>query len=238
MNLKLFGSKYGGFYYPEDLKHLNSKSIIYCIGAGEDISHDIEIAHKLNSIVYIFDPTPRSIGHVNYIKDLFNGTVEAIESKRYGGGDLNYINKILNYKIESTNIKFSSYGVHTKNDTLKFYKPTNDEYVSHSLVEGMKSDKFIYVDVKDLPTIMKENNHTNIDLLKIDIEGSECDVIDHMIQNNIFPTYLSVDFDLGYHGEKIKDIQRVNDTIDKLKKYNYSILHNYGSDYSFLLETK
>ena len=50
--LKRFGTEYGGFYYPENLDGLNSNSIIYCVGAGEDITHDIEIAHKLDSKVF------------------------------------------------------------------------------------------------------------------------------------------------------------------------------------------
>ena len=57
--LKRFGTEYGGFYYPENLDGLDSDSIIYCVGSGEDITHDIEIAHKLDSKVFIFDPTPR-----------------------------------------------------------------------------------------------------------------------------------------------------------------------------------
>ena len=53
--MKQFGTDYGGFYYPEELDGLDKNSIIYCIGAGEDISHDIAIANKLNSKVYIID---------------------------------------------------------------------------------------------------------------------------------------------------------------------------------------
>ena len=41
--MKRFGTEYGGFYYPENLDGLDESSIIYCIGAGEDISHDIEM---------------------------------------------------------------------------------------------------------------------------------------------------------------------------------------------------
>ena len=41
MNLHRFGTEYAGFYYPENLRGLSCDSIIYCVGAGEDISHDI-----------------------------------------------------------------------------------------------------------------------------------------------------------------------------------------------------
>ena len=68
MNIKRYGTSYGGFYYPINLDGLNENSIIYCVGVGEDISHDIMIANKLNSNIYLFDPTPRAINHVDYVK--------------------------------------------------------------------------------------------------------------------------------------------------------------------------
>ena len=44
----------------------------------------------------------------------------------------------------------------------------------------MKSEKYINVNVKKLRSIMNEYGHNNIDLLKMNIEGSECDVIEDM----------------------------------------------------------
>ena len=234
--LKRFGTEYGGFTYPLNLDGLSNNSIIYCFGAGEDISHDIEIAHQLNSNVYIFDPTPRSILHVNYIKNIFNNIEEPINNIRYGGGYLNYIENILSNKINPNNIIFQACGIYIKNDILKFYKPTNTEYVSHSLCKGMKSNDYINVEVKTLKTIMKEYGHDKIDLLKLDIEGSECDVFDDMLNNNIYPKYLSFDFDLGYNGEKFRDLDKCNETINKLITNGYKILFSDKSDYSFVLD--
>lgn len=72
-NIVRFGTEYGGFYYPENLDGLDENSIVYCIGAGEDISHDIMVANKLNCKVYIMDPTPRAIEHYKLVKDVFEG---------------------------------------------------------------------------------------------------------------------------------------------------------------------
>jgi FkbM family methyltransferase len=234
MKLKQYGTNYGGFYYPETLDGLNENSIIYCVGAGEDISHDIELAHQLNSSVYIFDPTPRSIQHVNYIKDIYNNLQQPTNSKNFGGGDKSYMQRIIENKINADKINFYDYGLYIKDDIMKFYKPSNEDYVSHSVVKGMKGEKFINVKVKSLNTIMKELKHDKIDLLKIDIEGCECDVIDKMINDKIFPKYVAVDFDLGWHGEKIKDRERCMNTIKLLQNNGYKILKNTGSDYSFM----
>ena len=84
MSVKLFGTKYGGFYYPENLPQLNENSVIYCVGAGEDITHDVILAHKLKCPVHIFDPTPRAIEHVNYVKDVLDNKQSPVNSTRYG----------------------------------------------------------------------------------------------------------------------------------------------------------
>lgn len=104
--LKRFGTEYGGFFYPDTLDNLNENSIIYCVGAGEDISHDIIIANQLNSKVYIFDPTPRSIQHIQYIKDIFDNKSDIIHNSRYGSGNKDYLNILLNNKIDSKKIFF------------------------------------------------------------------------------------------------------------------------------------
>jgi FkbM family methyltransferase len=231
--MKRFGTSYGGFYYPSQLNGLNENSIIYCVGAGEDISHDIELAHQLNSDVYIFDPTPRSITHVNYIKDLFDNKKEIINSNTYGGGDPNYLNNIMKYKIDTNKIKFYDYGLYTSNGIHKFYMPINKDFVSCSVVDGMRGNEYINVTMKNLKTIMNELGHTKIDLLKIDIEGCECDVLEQMIQENIFPKYLSVDFDLA-SSNKIKDVEKCRNTIRLLLNNGYKILNNIGQDFSFV----
>lgn len=233
--MKRFGTKYGGYYYPKNLIRLNKNSIIYCFGAGEDISHDLEIACKLESDVHIFDPTPRAVNHIQYIKDLFNNKINKKSCESFGGGDPNYLDLIEKNKIPTNKIKFYNYGLFTENGNFKFYKPKNNKYVSHSIIEGIASNNYINVEMKTLKTIMKELNHTKIDLLKLDIEGCECDILEQMINENIYPKYIAVDFDLGWTSNKnIQNKERCYDIINLLKKNNYKILHNMGPDYSFV----
>ena len=231
--MKRFGTEYGGFYYPENLDGLNKDSIIYCVGAGEDISHDIEIADKLKSKVYIFDPTPRAQKHVEYIRLLLNNKVEIKNDKRYGGGDDNYLLNIIKNNIKSDQILLYDYGLFTSNLITKFYKPEIKEHVSCSVVEGMKSENYFFVEMKTLKTIMKELGHKKIDLLKIDIEGCECEVIKQMIDDKIFPKYLSVDFDIGWTDKSVQNKNKCLKTINLLIQNGYKILHHKEADYSF-----
>ena len=75
---------------------------------------------------------------------------------------------------------------------------------------------------------MKELNHTHIDLLKIDIENIECDVLEKMLSDNIYPTYLSVDFDLLLHNKS-----RCKEIILQLFNNGYKLIKSSATDFSF-----
>jgi len=226
--MKRFGTEYGGFYYPENLDGLDESSIIYCIGAGEDISHDIEILHKLNSNIYIIDPTPRAIEHYEYVKNVLNGKDKIIYDNKFGGGNpYEYWKIILENKIDTNKIIYKNYGVGIEEGIHKFYLPSNEAYVSCSLVEGMKSSKYIDVNVKKLRSIMNELGHDKIDLLKMDIEGSECDVIENMLEEKIYPKYLAVKFDNTLKKKSTKKLLETNGYI-LLYQNNNNYVYKYN----------
>ena len=223
--MKRFGTKYGGFYYPENLEGLDDSSIIYCIGAGEDISHDIEIANKLNSNVYIIDPTPRAIKHYEYVKSVLEGKDKIIYDNKFGGGNpYEYWKVILENKIDTTKIIYNNCGIGIEEGIQKFYLPSNEEYVSCSLVEGMKGNKYININVKKLKTLMNEYGHDKIDLLKMDIEGSECDVLVNMLEEHIYPKYLAIEFD---------NIEKKEGTNKLLQIQGYELLYIDNNNYVY-----
>jgi FkbM family methyltransferase len=228
-NIIRFGTNYGGFYYPKNLPKLNENSVIYCIGAGEDITHDVILSSKLNCNIHIFDPTPRAIEHVQYVKDVFDGKRQPINNKRFGGADPNYWNILLSNRVDSDKLILHQYGVYFEDNMLPFYFPKNKEHVSCSLTNLGRSNDFINVPVKTLNTIMNELNHDHIDLLKIDVENIECDLINKMLNDEIYPIYLSVDFDLIKHNHKY-----CLNTISRLIKNGYSIIRQKGQDISFI----
>ena len=227
-DIELFGTTYGGFYYPKNLPKLDDNSIIYCVGAGEDITHDIILSFKLKCPVHIFDPTPRAIEHVKYVKDVLENKRLPLDNKRFGGGDSNYWKIILSHKIKEDNLILHEYGLSTQDGIVPFYFPINKQFVSCSISNLGRSNDYINIQTKSLNTIMKELNHSHIDLLKIDIENIECDVLEKMLNDKIYPTYLSVDFDL-YNHDKNKCINMVK----KLLNNNYKIIRQNRQDISF-----
>lgn len=231
-NIIRFGTQYGGFYYPKNLPKLNKNSVIYCVGAGEDITHDVILSFKTESPVYIFDPTPRAIKHVKYVKNVLEDKTKPVNDKKFGGGDKKYWDIILSHKVKSNNLILQEYGLSIKDDTIPFYLPKNKNHVSCSVVPLGRSSDYINVQVKTINTIMKDLNHDHIDLLKLDIENIECDVIDKMLNDKIYPTYLSVDFDLWNHNKK-----KCLKIIKKLFNNGYKIIYYKGQDFSFFRNT-
>lgn len=69
--MEKIGTDYGGWFFPLN-PLLNQDSIIYSVGAGEDISFDLHIQSKYKSNIVIVDPTARAIKHFEEIKAYFN----------------------------------------------------------------------------------------------------------------------------------------------------------------------
>lgn len=231
----LFGTNYGGFKLPDELE-LDENSVVYCVGVGEDVSFDVALSYETNSTIHMFDPTPRAVEHVKLIQSFLDDTVEnrPDDDIRYGGGDKNYLNYLEKHRVESNKLIFHEEGVFTEDTKTKFYEPMNKEFVSHSIIKKNMSEEYIEVKMKKLSTIMKELNHDHIDLLKLDIEGVECDVLIQMFEENIFPKYICVDFDSIRNNLIPKD--RMNECMDKLKSYSYKILDNTRLDITFVRE--
>lgn len=200
------GTEYGGYTLPTKL--LNENSVYYAVGAGEDISLDIEIANKYNPHVFIFDPTPRAKAHFDTLKE---NTSKGIQTPLYK----NYI-----YPTTSTTfqkIHFEFLGLWNEKTTMKFFVPANETHVSHSLLNMQSTEKYIEVQVDTLDNLMKERNHQTVDMLKIDIEGAEFAVIDDILDKKIDVKLIC----LEYHRQGEKPIEKIQESINKLLKNNY-----------------
>jgi FkbM family methyltransferase len=214
-----YGTIYGGWNIPKDIV-LTNDSIIYSVGVGEDISFDIlmQKAHNLN--IVLIDPTERAFTHYKEIQQYYQ------TNKAQFTGDIqqDYIRTIHNSKPDFEKFKYIKTGLWSHKDVLKFYKPLNEKYVSHTFIENMYSNDYDNVEVDSLKNIMVNLGHTHIDILKLDIEGSEIVVLDQMVEDGIFPKYICVEFDL-----KLKNVDHKNETkiiIDKLINSGYKMIDN------------
>lgn len=185
-----------------DTKLLNHESIILSFGVGTDISFDLSLERRGVKHIYLFDPTP--------VAEKF------IRSLRLSPG-----------------FSFYPAGLSDKNGKQLFYLPSGTHRVSGSSLnlQHLQSEKNIEVEMKKLSAILQELKLTRIDLLKMDIEGSEFAVIENMMAEKIFPQQLCVEFHARYFDD---GRQKMKDTIDLLSRHDYELsAYTDGEEYLF-----
>ena len=224
--MEVLGTNYGGWSIPINSK-LNENSIIYSAGVGEDISFDLKLQCKYNSNIFLIDPTPRALKHFNEITNLYNNKTNIFT----GNIQNDYLHIINDLKPNFSKFTYLNIGLHSEKKQLKFYKQDNPNYVSQSLIENMFGENYDIVDVDTIKNIMNKYNHKQIDLLKLDIEGSEIDVLNNMLDDEIYPKYLCIEFDLFL---KKKDNNNLtNNIIERLLRKNYKIIDDKNLNITF-----
>lgn len=130
------------------------------------------------------------------------------------------------------NLYMHIYGVEDYNGLADFYPPVDKTDNSHSTRLNYDSVSF-KVEMKRLGTIMNELNHKKIDILKMDIEGSEYSVIADILSNNIFPNQILVEFHDRFEPFKIKDTKNIIDEL--IRYYNISAISETYYEFSFII---
>ena len=204
---KWYGTSYGGFYIIPSL--VDRSSVIYSFGTGRDISFDLECIRKHGAKVFAFDPTPVSIDWIN------------------------------NQKL-SDRFHFHPYGISAVATGLaEFFLPANPRAVSGSLVKHKEVDaaKSVTVMMKTFDDITRELGHTHVDVLKMDIEGSEYDVIDTILSSPVSVDQILVEF----HDRDFEQAEpRSREAITKLSGKGYLVYGRSGSyeEVSLIHESK
>lgn len=219
---EVLGTIYGSCTIPKNI--LNSNSICYCVGAGEDISFDCELAQKYNSDVFIFDPTPRFKEHFD---NLDNSLQHNKKMPIDGSSELFYtINK-----NQFEHLKFYEYGIWKETTKVQFFAPQKDEHVSHSIVNLQKKHSTFEAQcysIRDLMTLLK---HTKLDLLKLDVEGAEFEVIENLVEDNLDIDILYIEF------HEVDDfIAKTIHCVNRLKDIGYKVIDIKKRDILFIKE--
>jgi len=131
------------------------------------------------------------------------------------------------------NFRFFENGISNKDGLTDFYLPLQSGHISHSLVKKNNNGRKIKVSMKRLTTIMEELGHSEIDVIKMDIEGAEYEVIEEILENDLDVKQILVEF---HHRFKEINISKTKKTIDKLNKKNYRLFAISPSleEYSFI----
>lgn len=219
------GTEYGGWYIPKQLSLIDTDNC-YLAGAGEDISFDCELAKRFSCNICIFDPTPKALIH-------FNNLTKAIESQ-----ELFAINNTAKYyDISSTDfqkIHFYPWGVAGENSRLKFFMPNNPDHVSCSVLNLQGTKEFFEADCYTISTICEKLSHSNVTLLKLDIEGAEYQVIHNLISMNNLPYLLLIEFDELHTPLDNGAYDRVHKHIELLKSKGMKHIFMDGANATFI----
>jgi FkbM family methyltransferase len=176
---------------------LPRRAVCYCVGLGEEGSFDQGLAQRFEAEVHVFDPTPRAVA---YARTTF----------REGDG-----------------ITFHPVGLWSHEATLKFYAPRNPRHVSHSIVNLQRTADYFEAPCKSLRALMVELDHNDIDLLKLDIEGAEHAVLGSLVDDDITPAVLCVEFDQPV------PLRRLFKTLGELKRAGYILISVDSWNYTF-----
>lgn len=197
-SLRYMGGKHTGWSVDTlCLKH--TPLIVYGVGCGEDISWDQGMVDEYGATVFLFDPTDKSIKYVTSI-------VEQYKGKMF----------------------FTPEGLSNQEGVLEVALPSNPNHVSvrPSNVGGAgKGKEITTIKVNTLDNWMNKFGHEYIDILKIDIESSEYDVLEDLLDREHLPfTQLLVE----YHSRFLSysDRHRHYEVKERLREFGFVELYN------------
>lgn len=185
------GSEYGGWDVATG--SVDSNSVVYSFGVGEDASFDTALIEKYNVTVHAFDPTPKSI--------------EWVKTQRFSSRFVMHEYGVAAFdgKVSFNPPENPDHVSHTLLD-----RPSTEA-------------RAISVPVKRLSTIMKELGHSRVDLVKMDIEGAEYDVIEDIRKSDVRPRQLLVEFHHRFPGVGVRRTREAIDRLRSMGYRLFSV---------------
>lgn len=182
---------------------LTAESCVYAFGVGDDISFDLGVIETYGCTVKAFDPTPRCMEWVRRTDT-------------------------------PTGFDFHPVGLSDRTQVLRFSAPLQSDHVSYTVGERVHETDMVELPVKALDEIMAELGDTGreIDLLKMDIEGSEYGALADMLAKGMLPKQLNVEFHHEMFGYSNK---QTDDMVDALRQAGYKLffVSSVGREYGF-----
>jgi FkbM family methyltransferase len=182
---------------------LSPNSIVYSFGIGDDVSFDLSLIEQYNLTVHAFDPTPRS--------------AKWIEKQRLPS-------RFIFYQL----------GVAEYDGMATFSAPENSAHMSYTMENQNEGPtEQVQASVRRLSTIMQELGHVYVDLLKLDIEGTEYSVLSDIVREDLDVGQIYVEF---HHGVRSLGIEKTKHAIRLLNSCGYRIfsVDTTGVGYSFI----
>ena len=184
---------------------IDKNSVIYSFGVGEDVCFELALIKRFGATVHAFDPTPRSLQWIRSHPS---------------------VPQLILHEL----------GIAAVDGKLTFYPPLRNDHVSYStLVRKETAAAAVCCEVRRLRTIMDQLGHDHIDVVKMDIEGSEYDVLSDMLVSQTPVRQLLVEF---HHRWRDIGPGKTGQAIRALSASGYRLFYvsATGMEYSFSRE--
>ena len=177
-----YGNNYGGFMVYDEVLKRKPHAIVYSFGIGEDLSFSEDLMRAFTPEIYAFDPTPHAIQFVQ-------------------SHEIN----------NNSHFHFSPVGLSDKDENAIFFiKPDGAKDVSGSVIprKNLLKDG-IKVKMESINTISKRNGHAYIDLLKMDVEGSEFKVVEGLRNTDVIINQICLEVHDRFYKDGIRQLRRL-----------------------------
>jgi hypothetical protein len=227
------GSKYGRKTFC-DIFPIDKNLQIISAGVGEDISFDIEFLNRFKAVIILVDPTPVAIQHFEMIKDRIG--LDSID--QYSTNSRQSANSYSLIKVTKDNLIFVPQALWKDQSLLHFHLPPDDSRDSSGSINSIHnfyraSKKQITVQTTTVLKICEENDFNEIDILKLDIEGSALEVLVSMFFEDIYPIQILLEID-EIHFPSFRSKYRAFKLFKILKKNRYIIVNQDSCDFTFV----
>jgi FkbM family methyltransferase len=191
LDITLPQEEYFGWHVVPEL--LRKNDIVYSIGICDDIGFETKAIEQNHVNIFAFDPTPYSVDWINK---------QNLPSSFH----------FHPWAVSATDGNFFLYPRQNKRG-----KKSKVMYTFH---QESASKEGVKVQALTIESMMKELNHDSIDVLKMDIEGSEYDVIDNLMLSSVRPRMLLIEF---HHRFKGIGKEKTLDTVQLLRENGYLV---------------
>jgi len=213
--------------------NLRRSPLIISGGVGEDISFDVEFISRYHARVFLFDPTPRAIQHIVEVRQRFGASSEC----SYSGSGKQAPKSYDLQKVDQENLILLEFALLEGSKIVKFYAPPLSEHVSFSVqnIQNHFNSKGSYVEVKAIgPKEVTELIGTNIiDVLKLDVEGSEYLYLASSFDQGKFPNQVLIEID-ELHFPSLKSRKIAKKIFRLLEIYGYTLIYIDGFNFTYI----